>query len=275
MDAKLMEIIERVKSLSKKYPDFREEMERFFSNRTNTNVDSDNKISKIVEYLGLDVYVDNMDSIVDYSFIKEKNIRDKLISDNREMIRFRYGTRYHEIKFEEYCRYAQFQVEMLLNYFYYQKFKTIDKIKEHIKKHNDSRFYEAIDGAKTLPAISFLSKIWAFANEFDQRKIIDTLDFISRVRNGQSHRSPEEHESSFFDQYKKKLKDLNIELNDDGYIDFKKLNNNKTAKKAFCLNIEGSSDFKKYQFYLWQMKQPYDDVNDVIHTVVATLRTKL
>ena len=58
-----MEIIERVKSLSKKYPDFREEMERFFSNRTNTNVDSDNKISKIVEYLGLDVYVDNMDSI--------------------------------------------------------------------------------------------------------------------------------------------------------------------------------------------------------------------
>ena len=62
-----MEIIERVKSLSKKYPDFREEMERFFSNRTNTNVDSDNKISKIVEYLGLDVYVDNMDSIVDYS----------------------------------------------------------------------------------------------------------------------------------------------------------------------------------------------------------------
>ena len=44
-------------------------------------------------------------------------MRDKLYCDFREMMRYRYGTRSHKIDFEEYCRYAHFQLEALTNYF--------------------------------------------------------------------------------------------------------------------------------------------------------------
>ena len=275
MDEKLLSIIERVKSLSKEYPEFRNEMERLFCKQTPSNVQSNEQISKLAEYLGLDVYVDNMDSIVDFSFIKEKRVRDKLESDNREMIRFRYGTRYHEILFDEYCRYAQFQVEMLFNYYYFQKDKDLKEIKEHIKRFNDRNFHEKIDRCISLPAIPFNNKIWAFANEFGKKDVVDTLDFISRVRNSISHRGPEEQEDSFLVSYQKRLQDYHIVLLDDDTIDFSNLKKNLLAMNLFESKIKGTPDYKNYLFYLWKKKQPYEDIKDVIQIVTDTIRAKI
>ena len=63
----------------------------------------DSSLKHIEKYLGLDYYVDSQNSSVDYCFVDMADVRAQLISDNREMMRFRYGTRYHEIDLHEFC----------------------------------------------------------------------------------------------------------------------------------------------------------------------------
>ena len=128
MDEKLKTTINKIVQLSKQNLEFDTELRRALGIGTSANsvLSSDKRIEHIEKYLGLDYYVDNQKSIIDYSFIQEPEVRAQLISDNREMMRFRYGTRYHAISFDEFCRYAHLQAEMLLNYFYDKKEDTLD-----------------------------------------------------------------------------------------------------------------------------------------------------
>ena len=270
MKKELLEVIEKVKMLSEKYPEFKEEMERLFAK---PDPITEEKISKILSYLGLDVCVDNLDSIVDYSFIEDKNVRDKLISDNREMIRYRYGTRYHDIIFDEYCRYAQFQIEMLFNYYYSKTNNNTDEIKEHIKKFNNFDCHKKINVATSLPSISFINKVWAFANEFNIKEIIDTLDYISRIRNNQSHRGPEDKKSTI-SNIQKKIKGYGIKLLPDGTIDFKLLRED-PVKMTLFNNMLKKEYNDEYKFELWHNKQPYDEIKETIDTIADIIKKKL
>ena len=130
MDDNLKITIQKIRLLSEQNADFKSEMQKLFGNTVATTsvTSNEERITNIEKYLGLDYYVDTMPSLIDYSFIKEPDVRVQLISDNREMLRFRYGTRFHSIKFDEFCRYAQLQAEMLINYYYYKTDENIDKI---------------------------------------------------------------------------------------------------------------------------------------------------
>lgn len=99
MDKKLDSTINKIKLLAEQNPEFKNAMQKLFGNAVSASVrsSSDERISKIEKYLGLDFYADSMSSVIDYSYIPEVDIRAQLISDNREMLRFRYGTRFHEI----------------------------------------------------------------------------------------------------------------------------------------------------------------------------------
>lgn len=134
--------------------------------------DFDKRVEHIEKYLGLDYYVDGQPSLIDYSFIEATEIQAQLISDNREMMRYRYGTRFHIINFDEYCRYAHLQVEMLLNYYYDKTSSTLDEIKAHIVKYNPTA---DIANAKSLGAISYNSKLWAFCTEHNVGYSIRTI----------------------------------------------------------------------------------------------------
>lgn len=274
MDEKIVSTINKIKLLAEQNPEFNQAMQKLFGNAmSNTSHSNYNeRIANIEKYLGLDYYTDSMSSVIDYSYIEETDVRTQLISDNREMLRFRYGTRFHEILFEEFCRYAQLQAEMLINYFYYHKDFTISDAVAHIKKHNTSAKFDT--EPKSLAAISFSTKLWAFCNEYKLTKAKDTFGFVREVRNHQSHRSPSEQDFSYFD-YQKKLIDLGIKLKSDGSFDFHKTKENVIAYNIYESKIKDKPEFKLYQYYSWFNKKPYDEVVLRLKEISETVKNNL
>lgn len=247
--------IERIVLLSKQNPEFATELRKRLGIPSPIDaISHDNqKIEHIEKYLGLDFYMDTSNSNIDYSFVHIPDIKAMLISDNREMMRFRCGTRYHKTDFREFCRYAHFQIEMLLNYYYDVINKSeLDAIKAHIKRCNPKG--EGLEKAKSLEEISYSVKLWAFHNE---HKINLTLwNNIRKVRNELSHRSVTDDKLSIA-KYQKQLKERGIALNQKGKILFDKGNkeNYEEAKE-----IRSSEKYKQYEYLLWYHEMPFDAI---------------
>ena len=220
MDEKLKSTIDKIVQLSKQNPEFEAELrKRLEITSSAKSVYDEERIVRIEKYLGLDFYVDTKTSNVDYSFIKLPDVKAQLISDNREMMRFRYGTRYHEIDFAEFCRYAHFQIEMLLNYYYDIANKSdLNSIKEQIKYYNPKAI--GVENAKSLGAISYSTKLWAFNNEHKiNRNLREICENLRKVRNELSHRSVSE-DKICIDSYQKHLKEQGFPLNKKGEVSF-------------------------------------------------------
>ena len=139
------------------------------------NVDA---IEKIEHYLGLDYSLDDTIPRIDYSFIAEDDIRNQLEADYREMLRYRYGLRAHKVDFMEFCRYVQLQAEMVLNYYYDNRFADDDEIKAHISE---------ISWLKKIENINYFTLLVGFCCEHKLDHSI--LDDVRIIRNSQSHRS--------------------------------------------------------------------------------------
>ncbi len=273
MDEKLLSTVNKIKLLAEQNPEFNQAMQKLFGNTVSASLHSnyDKRIAHIEKYLGLDYYADSMPSLIDYSYIQENDIRAQLISDNREMLRYRYGTRFHEILFEEYCRYAQLQAEMLINYFYYHKEQTDAEAINHIKRFNSEG---RTGNAQTLTSIPFSTKLWAFCKEFRLKKAKDTFDFVRDVRNHLSHRSPSEQDFSFFD-YQKKLLDWGIKLKSDGLFDFYKTKEDTLAYNNYETKVMNKPEFKLYQYFAWYNKKPYDEIISCLKDISETVNRNL
>ena len=271
MDEKIKSTIQKIKRLAEQNQEFRKEMLRLFNKETiiaKENVDG-KRISHIEKYLGLDYYLDFHGSIIDYSFIKDVNVRVRLESDNREMLRFRYGTRSHEIDFSEFCRYAQLQTEMMLNYFYGVKDSTISAIIDHIYKFNEKATIS--DKVQKIEDISYSAKLWAFNNEF-QLKVKDVLDHVREVRNYQSHRTPKA-QSFNIEDYQKKLRKRGIRLKKDGTTDWYYLQENAPETYKLYLEIKKSNEFKLYDYLIWYNKRPFDEIITALQKMTGVLNT--
>lgn len=274
MEEKMLSTIKKIKLLADQNSEFRQEMQKLFGSTVSASVvnnSDDGRISHIEKYLGLDYYVDSVESIIDYSFVKEQEVRDRLISDNREMLRFRFGTRSHMIDFEEFCRYAQLQAEMLLNYFYCQKDVSLSEIIKHIKTFNPTA--NVSESISNLSSISFSTKLWAFEREFDLN-VIETFDHVRAVRNNQSHRNPQERDFSIED-YQKKLQDWKIMLKKDGTFDWYQTKQNALAYNIYESKVKKSDDFKLYNYLLWFNKKPYDEVIDKLKIIALSVKDGL
>lgn len=206
MNEEKRKLIDKICQLAQKDSEFDAELRKRLGGLHKTFSDAYKKRVKYIEsYLCLDFYVDHMNSVADYSFINEIEIRNQLESDNREMMRYRYGSRQHVIKFDEFCRYAQFQGEMLINYFYTKIERgDIDKIKSHIVHYNP-QIDSKIKGATSIEAIPFMYKMWSFTNEFGLSAFSEfkyAWTNIPFVRNNASHRTPTASTNSSFFQRK-------------------------------------------------------------------------
>ena len=168
------------------------------------------RIDKIEKYLGLDYKLDTINpdntlfSEIDYAFISDDALRDQLISDFREMMRYRYGCRSHREDFVEYCKYAHFQLEGLTNYFMdlwchpnsNEKLTKIEKVKTNIINNWIwDKPPKNIDNWLTIYDVDYNTKITAILNfsNLNKRKIdgdwIPTIvKNIRLVRNGINHR---------------------------------------------------------------------------------------
>ena len=261
MEEKLKSTIDKIVRLANQNTEFGKELRKRLGMASSATVVSSTdteRIRNIEKYLGLDYTVDTWNSVVDYSFVKMPDVRNQLISDNREMMRFRYGTRYHEIDFDEFCRYAHLQIEMLLNYFYDIKNNSdLQSIKDHIKKYNKKA---EIDKATNLSAIAFGVKLWAFDNEFHLSKRVtrlkDSIDYLKDVRNELSHRGISMNNFDI-DVYRHKLKSFDIPMKGD-YINWDLLNKDKTKKDKYDAQLK--TGYHKYTFKLWYMLKPFDGI---------------
>ena len=273
MDEKIRSTIQKIKRLAEQNPEFRQEMLRLFGKETVTlkeNVDV-GRISHIEKYLGLDYYLDFQGSIIDYSFVKDANVKVRLESDNREMLRFRYGTRSHEIDFNEFCRYAQLQAEMMLNYFYVRTDSSISAIVDHILRYNKKA--TIADKVKKIEEISYSAKLWAFDNEF-QIKVKGVLDHVREVRNNQSHRMPEEQSFNIVN-YQETLKSQGIRLKKDGTVDWYYMRENEPKTYKLYLEIKKSNEFDLYDYLVWYNKKPFDEIITALLKIGDVLNSTL
>ena len=270
MDEKLKTTIKKIVQLSKQNSEFNAELRKALGMETLVNnvTSSDKRIEHIEKYLGLDYYVDNQKSIIDYSFVQEPEVRAQLISDNREMMRFRYGTRYHAINFDEFCRYAHLQAEMLLNYFYDLKNDNINSVIAHIKKYNPTA---NLDNVKSLGSIPYNSKLWAFKTEINlDYKIYTILDYLRKVRNDSSHRSPEIEERSIHD-YRKQLVNMGMPLKQDGEVDYFKLEDGSPRKILYSNMVNNKDWYKDYLYLIWLHNESYESIVNAIEELKQTV----
>ncbi|CAH8282899.1 hypothetical protein EV196_101740 [Mariniflexile fucanivorans] len=173
------------------------------------------KLSKIEGYLKLDGY-----KIIDYTDIKNEVVRNQLFRDCIEMSKYRLGKINDTISFDEFCRYAHLQVEELLNYFYYEKFKG--KIGEaNIFITNNWSFYIP-PKSKKIASISVQAKAIGFLNEygFNNSSLSRTLDFLRDFRNELSHRNSFETKKEDDILSTLALKRINVQSS---YIDFQNI----------------------------------------------------
>lgn len=274
MDEKWESTIDKIVQLSKQNPEFGAELrKRLEITSPAKSVYDGERVARIEKYLGLDFYVDTKTSNVDYSFIKLPDVKAQLISDNREMMRFRYGTRYHEVDFAEFCRYAHFQIEMLLNYYYDITNKSdLKSIKEQIKKYNPDG--KGVEDAKSLGGISYSVKLWAFKNEYGIN--YNLCEKLRKVRNELSHRSVVKDKIDI-DSYQKYLKEQGLPLNKKGDVslNWKDEEADKELKELYNSQIKDSEYFKQYKYLIWYYGKPFDDIINGLNEIASIIRTEL
>lgn len=226
------------------------------------------KLTDIEKYLGLDYRLDSIDSLVDYSFVRNEYIRNQLIADFREMLRYRYGVRSHKIDFSEFCRYSMLQVEQLLNYFYQNNFATIDEIKNYIKENVS---WAVVDNVESVKSVPLAIKLTAFLNN-KSRKQRDTLDFAREVRNAQSHRSDNKYTNNIA-EFKAMLTNLGFPLTKEGEVYWNGIKDNEQLVSRYK-EID-KSEYWNYRFQLWYNREPFDELIEAIQETAKQVKGSL
>ena len=275
MDEKLQTVLNKVVLLCSQNPEFDSILRKRLginATRTIPIAENNDKINRIEKYLGLDYSVDAQNSVIDYSYIKDEKVKNQLISDNREMMRFRYGTRYHEIDFDEFCRFAHLQAEMLLNYYYVTTCNSdLNLIKKRIRENNENP--KGLDEANTIFAISFRVKMWSFNNEYETSQQFRAIfNNLVRVRNEVSHRSTEQEQLFCISDYKKYLINLGFKLKEDGLPQLNWYDKGSDVElKAKYQELKKTPEFKQYEFSVWYNVKPYDQIIEELRTLSAVI----
>lgn len=230
---------------------------------------SDERVGKIERYLGLDYRLDSMEPNINYDFVDIPAVKEVLVADNREMMRYRYGTRNHTIDFYEFCHYVQLQAEMLLNYFYDKYFKDLSNIKDFINTHNP-RFN--IESVSSLENISFSNKLWAWRNACDPSLDMSLWENIRKIRNDLSHRCPIQEQKQDLLRFKKQLQDSGLPLKEDGTVNSSALKEDIVLKNTFITKYKNFPEYKNYCFAIWLQKHNFQSVQIELFKLVNGIR---
>ncbi len=206
-------------------------------------------LDKITTYLSLDYDLDTKD-FPDYSFIEEESVRETLLADFREMLRYQYGTRSHRIDFLEFCRFGVLQAEMLINYFFEKKYNSdFGRVVKAIQLTNSS--YVPGDHLSQICDIPLKTKAYRIRHElgWDNDALSPILNAIE-VRNRQSHRSLRLDKDKI-QEYEKRFKDAKVWFFRDSVPMY---------KKALDQNVVTQKEMNEYTFQVWFELQPFDEI---------------
>lgn len=237
-----------------------------------TLIYKNNQIDSIEHYLGLDYTVDTQESTVDYSFVADSFAYRQLVSDNREMMRFRYGTRYHKTDFLEFCRFALLQAEMLVNLFYGYNNATIETIKQRIANYTTN---VNLNHCSTLESIGFGIKFWAICSELNINiATSSSINNVKQIRNEQSHRTIIKEDFSIA-QYQEWLKQLHMPLTKNGEVNCFAIRDNTKLQEMYENQIKKTDEYKTYCFLLWCNRQPFNEVQLAIANLAKSVADNL
>ncbi len=249
--------------------DFVNKLRKMLGTTPSSGFDTNPLLADIEKYLGLDYQIDSTCPIIDYSFIDDEFIRNQLISDFREMLRYRYGVRSHKIDFSEFCRYAILQIEQLLNYYYQNNFSSFESAKRYII--NNVTWLDNTDKLDSVKNISLAVKLSAFSNKIGKKQR-DCLDFAREVRNEQSHRRPEDSINSI-NEFKTKLIELGLPLTKEGEVFWNGIKDDDNLKTKYK-SIDKSS-YWRYRYQLWHYREPFREVIMAVQDVAQQIKTEL
>jgi hypothetical protein len=140
--------------------------------------------SKIVYLLNLNPSVS-----VDYSFIKNTLLRTRLELDNLRMENIRYDLKEKDEmkRLYDFCINAFYQIENLINFYYYEKFPKINDLLNHIENIERTNFKSKEE--KNIGDIPIYAKIYAFNKTFYKDNITGyNIDSLRLIRNEGLHR---------------------------------------------------------------------------------------
>ncbi len=175
---------------------FHDELAILFSKKFKSEKDTGIKLSAVtIKELGsIEKYLEEgLIPIIDYSNISDERVKFQLERDAIEMGKCRLCYYGDPISFEKFCKYAHFQSEELINYYYQKVSKAnVDEAKNRIRQYNPI-FADQI--GSNGPAYSSISSIphsikqFAISNELVFDKIHNmTISNIAKVRNLELHR---------------------------------------------------------------------------------------
>lgn len=300
MDEKLAQILHKVGLLCEKYPEFATALKEKLKVESTvvampvTTNAKDDRVDKIEEYLGLDYKLDTISprgtkyQELNYSFIGDVAVRDMLVSDFREMMRCRYGTRSHKADFMEFCKYAHFQLEGLVNYFMEawslddNDKVDINKVKQNIIENWPKNLPEPLfrKEVKSIDDIDYFQKATAVVNylqistnvisrfqhetTFFSEKVqvvnhlSEVINHVRRVRNELSHRG--------------KIKTKNITALIEQFESQKKPQKDAIGNWIWAFETQNDRNIK---YYMWYQSTPWDDVIRAIYMLVSAVREQL
>ena len=154
------------------------------SNSTDKFIQIKKDTSKIINLLNINPAIS-----VDYSFIKHKLLRTRLELDNLRMENIRYDLKEtDEMKrLYDFCINAFYQIENLINFYYFEKFPKIDALLTHLENIQDSKFKRKDE--KNIGDIPIYAKIYAFNKTYYTEDYTGyNIDSLRLIRNEGLHR---------------------------------------------------------------------------------------
>ena len=195
MDKRLIDTIEKIKTLSSQNAEFDAAMRELFGKTDsassvlmgNSVVDD---VSAIREALEI-----RANKSISYDFVKQQRLRDQLIIDNLRMENAALNLQEsEEDRFYVFCVNAFYQLENIVNYYFYSTypdFKNLQDIVEEYTKNEPSEDFRYIkrERERNVGDVPIAHKINALCNMLfpdDPFKI--TLGTLRQVRNEGEHR---------------------------------------------------------------------------------------
>lgn len=212
---------------------------------------SQHQLLQIEKYLGLNYKCMVLNPVVAYEFIDDENVKNRLIADSREMLRYRYGTHSHKIDFMEFCRYVILQIELMLDYYFKRKYSNdfLQFKEDLIEKVPNTQLPPSIS---TIDGVSLPIKIRFFSTDKDLDGYSD-FENARKVRNSQSHRSLDKCKVDI-STYRESLLKEGLRLHPSGWL----LKDSDPGINAKISSIRGSDEYKQYMLQLWIVNEPFD-----------------
>ena len=166
---------------------FRDRLELIINENDSTIIKTYKNTDRIKEYLSI-----VPDSSIDYSFIMNKTVRVRLDLDNLRMenVYIDFQKKYNDDihRWYDYLVYAFYQIENLINYYYFKKYPDFDKLILHLESIPDTNFTRN-NKFENISDIPIATKIYSFSKTFFEKDPVGyILSNITNVRNEGVHR---------------------------------------------------------------------------------------